>query len=67
MTALHTPCFRSEAGAYGRDTRGLIRMHLLDKVEMWYKSLIQINLCKRLKKLTGHAEKSITTFKFTIS
>ncbi len=33
MTA-HTPCFRSEAGSYGRDTRGLIRQHQFDKVEM---------------------------------
>ena len=33
MTA-HTPCFRSEAGSYGRDTRRLIRMHQFDKVEM---------------------------------
>ncbi|MCE1787344.1 serine--tRNA ligase, partial [Enterobacter hormaechei] len=33
MTA-HTPCFRSEAGSYGRDTRGLIRMHQFDKVEL---------------------------------
>ena len=33
MTA-HTPCFRAEAGSYGRDTRGLIRMHQFDKVEM---------------------------------
>lgn len=30
----HTPCFRSEAGSYGRDTRGMIRMHQFDKVEM---------------------------------
>ncbi len=30
----HTPCFRSEAGAYGRDTRGMIRQHQFDKVEM---------------------------------
>ena len=30
----HTPCFRSEAGSYGRDTRGLIRVHQFDKVEM---------------------------------
>ncbi|MGX5149282.1 aminoacyl--tRNA ligase-related protein, partial [Enterobacter hormaechei] len=30
----HSPCFRSEAGSYGRDTRGLIRMHQFDKVEM---------------------------------
>jgi len=33
MTA-HTPCFRSEAGSYGRDTRGLIRQHQFDKVEL---------------------------------
>jgi seryl-tRNA synthetase len=33
MTA-HTPCFRSEAGSYGRDTRGMIRQHQFDKVEM---------------------------------
>lgn len=55
MTA-HTPCFRSEAGSYGRDTRGLIRMHQFDKVEMVqivdpYKSM------EALEELTGHAEK----------
>ncbi|MBV7297620.1 serine--tRNA ligase [Enterovibrio paralichthyis] len=55
MTA-HTPCFRSEAGSYGRDTRGLIRMHQFDKVE-----LVQIvkpeDSMAVLKELTGHAEK----------
>ncbi|MBC8948875.1 MULTISPECIES: serine--tRNA ligase [Xenorhabdus] len=55
MTA-HTPCFRSEAGSYGRDTRGLIRMHQFDKVE-----LIQIvhpeKSMEALEELTGHAEK----------
>ncbi|MFU2114965.1 serine--tRNA ligase [[Pasteurella] aerogenes] len=55
MTA-HTPCFRSEAGSYGRDTRGLIRMHQFDKVE-----LVQIvepeNSMQALEELTGHAEK----------
>lgn len=55
MTA-HTPCFRSEAGSYGRDTRGLIRMHQFDKVE-----LVQIvrpeDSMKALEELTGHAEK----------
>ncbi|WP_114787231.1 serine--tRNA ligase [Vibrio tetraodonis] len=55
MTA-HTPCFRSEAGSYGRDTRGLIRMHQFDKVE-----LIQItkpeDSMAALEELTGHAEK----------
>ncbi|BBV05218.1 serine--tRNA ligase [Providencia rettgeri] len=55
MTA-HTPCFRSEAGSYGRDTRGLIRMHQFDKVE-----LVQIvhpeKSMDALEELTGHAEK----------
>ncbi len=55
MTA-HTPCFRSEAGSYGRDTRGLIRMHQFDKVE-----LVQItkpeDSMDALEELTGHAEK----------
>lgn len=54
MTA-HTPCFRSEAGAYGRDTRGLIRQHQFDKVEM-----VQIVAPEQsdaaLEELTGHAE-----------
>ncbi len=55
MTA-HTPCFRSEAGSYGRDTRGLIRMHQFDKVE-----LVQVvrpeDSMQALEELTGHAEK----------
>ncbi|SJN54425.1 Serine--tRNA ligase [Vibrio ruber DSM 16370] len=55
MTA-HTPCFRSEAGSYGRDTRGLIRMHQFDKVE-----LVQItrpeDSMNALEELTGHAER----------
>jgi seryl-tRNA synthetase len=54
MTA-HTPCFRSEAGSYGRDTRGLIRQHQFDKVE-----LVQIvkpeDSFTALEELTGHAE-----------
>ncbi|ATA24286.1 serine--tRNA ligase [Brenneria goodwinii] len=54
MTA-HTPCFRSEAGSYGRDTRGLIRMHQFDKVE-----LVQIvrpeDSMQALEELTSHAE-----------
>jgi len=52
----HTPCFRSEAGSYGRDIRGLIRQHQFDKVEM-----VQIvkpeDSFKALDDLTGHAEK----------
>jgi seryl-tRNA synthetase len=51
----HTPCFRSEAGAYGKDTRGMIRQHQFDKVE-----LVQIVRPERsyevLEELTGHAE-----------
>ncbi|WP_457913828.1 serine--tRNA ligase [Candidatus Gillettellia adelgis] len=52
----HTPCFRAEAGTSSRDTRGLIRMHQFDKVEM-----VQIvrpeDSMMALKALTGHAEK----------
>jgi len=51
----HTPCFRSEAGAYGKDTRGLIRQHQFDKVE-----LVQIvrpaDSAQALESLTSHAE-----------
>lgn len=51
----HTPCFRSEAGSYGRDTRGMIRQHQFEKVEM-------VQLVKpddswdALEEITGHAE-----------
>ena len=52
----HTPCFRSEAGSYGRDTRGMIRQHQFEKVE-----LVQIvkpaDSYQALEQLTGHAEK----------
>ena len=51
----HTPCFRSEAGSAGRDTRGLIRQHQFDKVEM-----VQIvhpeHSYDALEQMTGHAE-----------
>ena len=51
----HTPCFRSEAGSYGRDTRGMIRQHQFDKVEM-----VQIvhpdKSYEALETMTGHAE-----------
>ena len=51
----HTPCFRSEAGSYGKDTRGLIRQHQFEKVE-----LVQIvrpqDSHAALEQLTGHAE-----------
>lgn len=52
----HTPCWRREAGSAGRDTRGIIRIHQFDKVE-----LVQIvhpdNSSDALEELTGHAEK----------
>jgi seryl-tRNA synthetase len=52
----HTPCFRSEAGSYGKDTRGMIRVHQFDKVEM-----VQIVHPDRsydaLEEMTGHAER----------
>jgi seryl-tRNA synthetase len=51
----HTPCFRSEAGSYGKDTRGLIRQHQFEKVEM-----VQVvrpeTSYQALEELTGHAE-----------
>ena len=51
----HTPCFRSEAGSAGRDTRGMIRQHQFDKVEM-----VQIvhpeKSYQALEEMTGHAE-----------
>ncbi|MYM31827.1 serine--tRNA ligase [Duganella sp. CY15W] len=54
MTA-HTPCFRSEAGSYGRDTRGMIRQHQFDKVEM-----VQVvhpdHSYTALEEMVGHAE-----------
>jgi seryl-tRNA synthetase len=51
----HTPCFRSEAGSYGQDTRGMIRQHQFEKVE-----LVQLvaadTSAQALEELTGHAE-----------
>ena len=53
--ACHTPCFRSEAGSHGRDTRGMIRQHQFEKVEM-----VQLvrpeESSDALEQLTGHAE-----------
>jgi seryl-tRNA synthetase len=54
MTA-YTPCFRSEAGSAGRDTRGLIRNHQFDKVEMVLLTKPE-NSYDELEKLTGFAE-----------
>lgn len=51
----HTPCFRSEAGSYGRDTRGMIRQHQFDKVELvWVVRPEQS--ADALEQLTAHAE-----------
>lgn len=56
----HTPCFRSEAGSYGKDTRGMIRVHQFDKVE-----LVQIvhpeQSYAALEEMTGHAERVLQT------
>lgn len=52
----HTPCFRSEAGSYGRDTRGLIRQHQFDKVELVQLVHPELSM-QALEDLTGHAEK----------
>ena len=51
----HTPSFRSEAGAYGRDTRGLIRQHQFEKVELVQVAKAQDSY-QLLEELTGHAE-----------
>lgn len=51
----YTPCFRSEAGAYGKDTRGLIRQHQFDKVELVCLCAPEDGLAQ-LEALTGHAE-----------
>lgn len=53
--ACHTPCFRSEAGSYGKDTRGLIRQHQFEKVEMVQLVRPQ-DSWEALETLTGHAE-----------
>ncbi|TDC96131.1 serine--tRNA ligase [Actinomadura sp. 7K507] len=54
----YTPCFRSEAGSYGKDTRGMLRQHQFSKVEL-------VRICRaedsaaELEKLTGHAERCL--------
>jgi seryl-tRNA synthetase len=51
----HTPCFRSEAGSYGQDTRGMIRQHQFEKVELV--QLVAADTSEQaLEELTGHAE-----------
>ena len=51
----HTPCFRSEAGSYGRDTRGMIRQHQFEKVEL-VQFVDPATSDAALEELTGHAE-----------
>lgn len=55
LVTAHTPCFRSEAGAYGRDTRGMIRQHQFDKVEM-VRIVRPENSYEHLEEMTGNAE-----------
>jgi len=51
----HTPCFRSEAGSYGQDTRGMIRQHQFEKVEL-VQFVAEGDSVRALEELTGHAE-----------
>ena len=51
----HTPCFRSESGSYGKDTRGLMRLHQFEKVEL-VQAVEASNSEKALEELTNHAE-----------
>ncbi|NIR28706.1 MAG: serine--tRNA ligase [Gammaproteobacteria bacterium] len=51
----HTPCFRSEAGSYGKDTRGMIRQHQFEKVEL-VQAVPPERSYEALEELTGHAE-----------
>jgi seryl-tRNA synthetase len=51
----HTPCFRSEAGSYGKDTRGMIRQHQFEKVEL-VQLVEPVTSSDALEQLTGHAE-----------
>jgi seryl-tRNA synthetase len=58
----YTPCFRSEAGSYGRDTRGLIRQHQFEKVEM-VKLCLPENSAEEHEKLTANAERILQLLK----
>lgn len=58
--ACHSPCFRSEAGSYGKDTRGMIRQHQFEKVELV--QFVKPDASdEALEQLTGHAEKILQT------
>jgi seryl-tRNA synthetase len=56
----HTPCFRSEAGSYGKDTRGMIRQHQFEKVELVH-VVRPDDSYRALEELTGHAETVLQT------
>lgn len=58
----HTPCFRSEAGSYGRDVRGLIRLHQFEKVELVHITKPEDSMAA-LERLIGHAEKVLQLLK----
>ncbi len=60
----YTPCFRREAGSYGKDTRGLIRQHQFNKVEL-VKFVHPSESDAELEKLTGHAEKVLQLLELT--
>ena len=62
----HTPCFRSEAGSYGRDTRGMIRQHQFEKVEM-VQFVHPDDSWDALEGLVGHAESNFAEAGFTLS
>ena len=60
----HTPCFRSEAGSYGRDTKGMIRQHQFDKVEMV--QIVHPNKSyDALEEMVGHAENILKALELT--
>jgi seryl-tRNA synthetase len=61
----YTPCFRSEAGSYGRDTRGLIRQHQFEKVELVKLSLPKIQ--RRTRKADGECRENSAAFGFALS
>jgi seryl-tRNA synthetase len=58
----HTPCFRSEAGSYGKDTRGMIRQHQFEKVELVHLVPPELSYAT-LEKLVGHAEAILQALK----
>jgi seryl-tRNA synthetase len=62
----HTPCFRSEAGSYGRDTRGMIRQHQFEKVELVQITKPEASMAA-LEELTAHAEAILQKLELPLS